>query len=826
MNYFDDELEKGKDGRDGRNQTSPGPAASQNPRPVRRPAARERVPQPQEGARRQAMGMTERKGPETSGISREASGNWAASQMGNRNSQPQRTVRSQAAGDYSQPGPSSRRQPGSGSSSQSGQGSRVQSGNGSYSQESRVQSGNGSSSQPGQGSRRQPAQGGMSQPGRDGREPQRVSRARTSANGQSPRLSGGPKLNGNGQDEFGHRDGNGSRITATSQAAKKQAQKTEKNRKKRRLITLAIAECIALIFIFTYAFFARKWSLIVQSTDWNEKDVTNPVFSVEVPEYMKGHWTFAVFGVDSRDKNVLKGTNSDVIMICDVNQDTGEIKLVSVFRDTYLNLDDKGTYNKINQAYFVGGPTQAVKALNKNLDLNITDYVTFNWSAVANGINVLGGIDMNISKAEFYYINSFITETVKGTGIGSHQLTHAGENHLDGVQAVAYGRLRLMDTDYARTERQRKVVEAAFKKAIKADLKTLNSLVGAVLPQVSTCIDVNDIFGMIKNVTKYHIGDTMGFPAARGEASIPKKGACVIPQTLESNVVALHQFLYGEENYVPSKAVKEISAKIASDTGMYKAGTAVNHVSTDNGVIPSSKAPAKTTEESDEKESSKPTFETDEEGNFYDEEGNLVDEEGRRIDEYGFLIDEEGRRIDEEGNLLEEPGETDVSGNPIVDGELVDENGRPLATVSPGETTASGRPTRPGETTASGRPTRPEESTSPSRPSAPYPGESTAPSRPVSPGVIETTEGVGPGTGMEPGGNGNQGGGMIDNSTNGPSSGGSIPPGGTSGPGQMPDSSNPGPSGSGNSSPGPEPGGNSTVTPAPTMNYDNVGPGI
>ena len=755
MNYFDDELEKEKDGRDGRNQKSPGQSASRNPRPVRRPA------------------------------SRETSGNRTAPQMGNRNSQPQRTVRSQAAGDYSQPGPSSRRQPGSGSSGQ-----------------------------PGQSSRRQPVQGGTPQPGREGREPQRVSRARTSANSQSPRPSGGPKLNGNGQDEFGHRDGNGSRITATSQAAKKQAQKTEKNRKKRRLITLAVAECIALVFIFTYAFFARKWSLIVQSTDWNEKDVTNPVFSVEVPEYMKGHWTFAVFGVDSRDKNVLKGTNSDVIMICDVNQDTGEIKLVSVFRDTYLNLDDKGTYNKINQAYFVGGPTQAVKALNKNLDLNITDYVTFNWNAVANGINVLGGIDMNISKAEFYYINSFITETVKGTGIGSHQLTHAGENHLDGVQAVAYGRLRLMDTDYARTERQRKVVEAAFKKAIKADLKTLNSLVGAVLPQVSTCIDVNDIFGMIKNVTKYHIGDTMGFPAARGEASIPKKGACVIPQTLESNVVALHQFLYGEENYAPSKAVKEISAKIASDTGMYKAGTAVNHVSTDNGVIPSSKAPAKTTEESDEKESSKPAFETDEEGNFYDEKGNLVDEEGRRIDEYGFLIDEEGRRIDEEGNLLEEPGETDVSGNPIVDGELVDENGRPLATVSPGETTASGRPTRP------------EESTSPSRPSASYPGESTAPSRPVSPGVIETTEGAGPGTGLEPGGNGNSGGGMIDNSTNGPSSGGAIQPGGTSGPGQIPDSSNPGPSGSGNSSPGPEPGGNSTVTPAPMMNYDNVGPGM
>ncbi len=792
MNYFDDELEKGKAGGDGRNPASRGRSASQNPGQNRRPEARERVSRRQEETGRQPMGTAEGRTPGTAGVRRDMAGSRPVSQSGsrpvpqagNRNSQPQRTMRSQSDN----------------------------------------------------ASRRQPAQGATSQSGRDGRESQRVSRGRASVNGQASqtpgvsragsRVSGGPKINGNGEEKFGYRDGNGGRVTATSQAARKQAEKTEKNRKKRRLITLAVAECIALVFIFTYAFFARKWSLIVQSSDWNEKDVTNPVFSVEVPEYMKGHWTFAVFGVDSRDKNVLKGTNSDVIMICDVNQDTGEIKLVSVFRDSYLNLDDKGTYNKINQAYFVGGPTQAVKALNKNLDLNITDYVTFNWNAVANGINVLGGIDMNISKAEFYYINSFITETVKGTGIGSHQLTHAGENHLDGVQAVAYGRLRLMDTDYARTERQRKVVEAAFQKAIKADLKTLNSLVGAVLPQVSTCIDVNDIFGMIKNVSKYHIGDTMGFPAARGEASIPKKGACVIPQTLESNVVALHQFLYGEENYVPSKTVKEISARIASDTGMYKAGTAVNHVSTDNGVIPSSKSPAKTTEEDEGKESSKPVFETDEEGNFYDEKGNLVDEEGRRIDEYGFLIDEEGRRIDEEGNLLEEPGETDVFGNPIIDGEQVDENGRPLATISPGETTAAGRPVRPGETTASGKPTKPEESTSSSRPSVPYPGESTAPSRPVSPGVIETTEGAGPGTGMEPGGSGNQGGGIIDNSANGPSSGGAIPPGGTSGPGQMPGGSNSGSSGSGTGSSGPEPGGNSTVTPAPTVNYDNVGPGM
>ena len=819
MNYYDDELERGRDGRDGRREVPRRPAAGQTPG----------------GNREQTNAQTPARRTERPSGFNQSQGNVRRPASGQASSRIPEGTRRQAAGAQDIYGAR-----GAGTFGQSVRGTSGQSVRGTSSQPVRGTSGQpvrGTSSQPVRGTSGQPVRGTSIQPqsGVRGQSQGNV-RSQAQTGGRNPmppgsqqrqagRVSGGTGINGasangnvgNGQGNLGHKNSSGGRVTATSKAAKQQAKKTAKNRKKRRLITLAVAECVALVFIFTYAFFARKWSLIVQSSDWDEKEVTNPVFSVEVPEYMKGHWTFAVFGVDSRDKNVLKGTNSDVIMICDVNQDTGEIKLVSVFRDTYLNLDDKGTYNKINQAYFTGGPTQAVKALNKNLDLNITDYVTFNWNAVANGINALGGIDMNISKAEFYYINSFITETVKGTGIGSHQLTHAGENHLDGVQAVAYGRLRLMDTDYARTERQRKVIEAAFNKALKADWNTLNSVVGAVLPQVSTCIDINDVFGMMKNITKYHIGDTMGFPAARGEASIPKKGACVIPQTLESNVIALHEFLFGEEGYEPSKTVKEISAKIASDTGMYKAGTAINHVSTDNGVIPSSKAPAKTTEESDEEESSKPVFETDEEGNFYDEEGNLVDEEGRRIDEYGFLIDEQGRRIDEEGNLLDEPGETDVDGNPIIDGEYTDEWGRPIAPTAPGESASQGRPGWPT------RPVRPGESTSPSSPSDSYPGETTTPG---SPGAEAPTESIGPGTGLEPGGSQNPGGAIIPGGSensggpgeNGepgaPTSGSTPSSGGSAGPGEAP------------GSPISGPGENATVTPAPTENYDNIGPGM
>ena len=285
-----------------------------------------------------------------------------------------------------------------------------------------------------------------------------------------------------------------------------------------------------------------------------------------------GYWTIAVFGVDSRDGNLGKGALSDVEMIASINKKTGEIRLVSVFRDSYLRISDKeDDYDKINEAYFLGGHEQAVHALESNLNMRIDDYATFNWKAVVDAINVLGGVDIEITDKEFAYINSFITETVNSTGVGSYQLEHSGMNHLDGVQAVAYARLRLMDTDFNRTERQRKVLGQAMEKAKSADFKTLRTLVGAVYPEISTSIGVDDILTMAKGARKYYIGQTSGFPFSHQEMKIGKK-SCVIPTTLESNVVQLHTFLYDQEQYDAPASVKEISNYIAQKTGLGEPG--------------------------------------------------------------------------------------------------------------------------------------------------------------------------------------------------------------------------------------------------------------
>lgn len=285
-----------------------------------------------------------------------------------------------------------------------------------------------------------------------------------------------------------------------------------------------------------------------------------------------GYWTIAVFGVDSRDGNLGKGALSDVEMLASINKKTGEIRLVSVFRDSYLRISDKDDdYDKINEAYFLGGHEQAVHALESNLNIHIDDYATFNWKAVVDAINVLGGIDIEISDKEFAYINSFITETVNSTGVGSYQLEHSGMNHLDGVQAVAYARLRLMDTDFNRTERQRKVLGQAMEKAKASNFKTLRTLVGAVYPQISTSIGVNDVLTMAKSAKKYYIGQTSGFPFSHQEMKIGKK-SCVIPTTLESNVVQLHTFLYDQEQYDAPSSVREISNYIAQKTGLGEPG--------------------------------------------------------------------------------------------------------------------------------------------------------------------------------------------------------------------------------------------------------------
>ena len=414
-------------------------------------------------------------------------------------------------------------------------------------------------------------------------------------------------------------------------------QKPKKKRKKSKVaffFTMLIAEVFVLGVIFAYAYALKQYSKI-QRPDYNVEQVLNTDLSEKKLAEMRGYRNIAVFGVDSRDSSVGRGNRSDVIIICSIEQSSGEIKLVSIYRDTYLDVG-KNSFQKATHAYSYGGPARAVKMLNDSLDLNITDYITFNWKAVATAINILGGVDIDITPAEFKYINSYITETVKGTGIGSVQLKAPGMQHLDGVQAVAYARLRYMDTDYQRTERQRKVVELAFEKAKKADPKTLNDLLGNVLSMVATNLTWQDGLDVINDIGKYKLVDTQGFPFDKDDMTKGTKGFIVVPIDLVNNVVKLHSYLFGDENYEASAKVKAYSERISEDTGFYKDGDKVKRVKTSDGYKSNkshnddedetkSKKKKSTVEEETKKSKSVDVY-TDNNGRYYqlDKDGETV----------------------------------------------------------------------------------------------------------------------------------------------------------------------------------------------------------
>lgn len=178
--------------------------------------------------------------------------------------------------------------------------------------------------------------------------------------------------------------------------------------------------------------------------------VTNGYIGEETEEKMQAFWTVALFGVDSRNGELGTGTNSDTQMILSIDKESGEIKIASIYRDTFLMIQpEEGRCGKINSAYMMGGPQQQVVALNENLDLVIDDYISFSWKAAIDSVNMLGGIDLEITESEFQYLNSFITETAERSGVPSYHLKEAGLQHLDGVQTVAYCRLRLMDDEFS-----------------------------------------------------------------------------------------------------------------------------------------------------------------------------------------------------------------------------------------------------------------------------------------------------------------------------------------------------------------------------------------
>lgn len=286
-------------------------------------------------------------------------------------------------------------------------------------------------------------------------------------------------------------------------------------------------------------------------------------------EVQKGYTNIAIFGLDARDTSLGAGNRSDTIMVASINNDTKEVRIVSIYRDTLLEIEDgDGITAKVNAAYAYGGPELAIKTLNANLDLEITEFITVNWKALTLAIDELGGVVVNVDDQELLYINTFITEQLQSIGGYSDGVFETGDIRLNGTQAVAYARIRSTDQgDITRTERQREVLKAMVDEVLKSDMKTIDGMIDDVFPYVYTSITKDEMYDLVKAVFSYKMTDTIGFPFSYTIPTHEIKGSIIVATDLESNVSALHYFLYGTENYQPTDKVVRISNSIVNEVG-------------------------------------------------------------------------------------------------------------------------------------------------------------------------------------------------------------------------------------------------------------------
>ncbi|MCH5340005.1 MAG: LCP family protein [Acetatifactor sp.] len=314
---------------------------------------------------------------------------------------------------------------------------------------------------------------------------------------------------------------------------------------------------------------------------------------------MKGYMNIALFGVDAKNENELyKSSRSDTIMIASINLDTGDIKLVSVLRDTYLNLNQgDDTYKKCNAAYAKGGAQQAVGMLNMNLDMDITQFVTVGYAGLAEVIDGLGGVWIDVSKAELQHINNYqysilgkYAKTRYNINIDAElnftpdeyfwdydmvPVKEPGYQLLDGLQAAAYCRIRYVGNDFERTARQREVIKAIEAQAKQADLATLTKVFESAMDDIYTNLDAATILtDLLPNIAKYRIADEGLFPERDKQEGVNMgaNGICQIPNDLAASVSWLHGFLFDDNDYVASDTVKNISDKIIAAASKYRGG--------------------------------------------------------------------------------------------------------------------------------------------------------------------------------------------------------------------------------------------------------------
>lgn len=342
-----------------------------------------------------------------------------------------------------------------------------------------------------------------------------------------------------------------------------------------RLNTLGKWAVTGIVLFVVFLILTIGYVSANKSYKYNQMDIrpiknSDLVVNEGVKEQTKGYTTIALYGVDSRDSNLDTGTNSDAIILLSINKDTKEVKMVSVYRDTLLQIQsDSQTTHKVNYAYQLGGALMSINTLNANLDLAISDYITVDFNAMADIINTLGGVEVTVTEDEVNNLNKNLAEQIGISGKYSEGVHEAGTKVLNGQQAVAYSRIRSTGKgDITRTMRQRTVLLGLVNKMINADSKMISNLIDVSFSCISTSLTKDEVTLLAKDIADYKITGNIGFPFSYTPMSLDGKGSVIVAADLNANVTALHEYLYGTSGYTPSTTASSISTEVSSETGV------------------------------------------------------------------------------------------------------------------------------------------------------------------------------------------------------------------------------------------------------------------
>lgn len=372
--------------------------------------------------------------------------------------------------------------------------------------------------------------------------------------------------------------------------SKKNYKKSRKYKKmRRRKIIFGIEITVLLILsgiLFVYAWINRSMDKMNQDTlDSSQIQINSEVKANTDLSQMSGTQVIALVGVDARGvegSELAESMNSDTIILCCIDHDKQEIRMVSIMRDTWMNMakytDEYYEFDKANSAYNRGGPESMLSMLNTNLDFALTDYVTVNFKALADAIDVLGGLDIEMTNAECVHANNYNREVSEAQGVEYEAIPYDEDlgddysevRHVSGALATSYARIRYGGGDDAkRTSRQRIVINLMVQK-LKQNPTKIPEILDKVMGNVSTSLTKNEILELGMHAVTYTMGTSYAYPfqLCDGENVVNALGEdVVIPVTLEFNVRELHEYLYPGLSYEPSAAVTEYSDYIARKSG-------------------------------------------------------------------------------------------------------------------------------------------------------------------------------------------------------------------------------------------------------------------